>query len=38
MVHNPSIRPYFLGGGRIGGVLLDSHAYLQSLVEGKAPL
>ena len=25
MVNNPLIRPYFLGGGGIGGVPLDSH-------------
>ena len=25
MVNNPSIRPYFLGGGGIGGVPLDYH-------------
>ena len=25
MVNSPLIRPYFLGGGGIGGVPLDSH-------------
>ena len=25
VVNNPLIRPYFLGGGGIGGVPLDSH-------------
>ena len=29
MVKNPLIRPYFLGGGGIGGVPLDSHDNIQ---------
>ncbi len=31
MANNPLIRPYFLGGGGIGGVPLDSHEHLQKL-------
>ena len=27
VVNNPLIRPYFLGGGGIGGVPLDSHDF-----------
>ena len=27
MVNSPLIRPYFLGGGGIGGVPLDSHEF-----------
>ena len=29
VVNNPLIRPYFLGGGGIGGVPLDSHDFAQ---------
>ena len=29
MVNNPLVRPYFLGGGGIGGVPLDSHDVLE---------
>ena len=29
MVNSPLIRPYFLGGGGIGGVPLDSHDILK---------